>query len=99
MTGVNALEVIPSRQLSVNADKTRNLYQFDSTNHDKLLTYDNVTESKKLTDDITKLSGIDTKFKSVAPEQPFCDRGDGTDRRNARTNLKHHKVNLENSPK
>ena len=86
-----------SKKAFIPADKTRNMYEMDKSQHDKLL-QENITKTYKKSDR-TKYNEINTEAKTIATKLKIQDRATQLAKKQAFITLKDHKENFENAPK
>lgn len=79
------------------ADKSRNLYQLEKHNYEKLLT-ENITSNYKLAPE-NSADVINANIKPIASSLGIADRLETMNKRNAFITLKDHKENFQNRPK
>ena len=86
-----------SKKAFIPADKTRNMYKMDKSQHDKLL-QENITKTYKKSD-TNKYNEINTEAKTIAIKLKIQDRATQLAKKQAFITLKDHKENFENAPK
>ena len=86
-----------SRNILVFADKTRNVYELNKNQYEKLLR-ENVTKTYRKADDQTE-DNINHDLKHIATKLGVCDRVEKMAQRQAFISLKDHKENFTNNPK
>ena len=86
-----------SKKAFIPADKTRNMYEMDKSQHDKLL-QENITKTYQKSDR-TKYNEINTEAKTIATKLKILDRATQLAKKQAFITLKDHKENFENAPK
>ena len=86
-----------SKKALIPADKTRNMYEMDKSQHDKLL-QENITKTYKKSD-TNKYNEINTEAKTIATKLKIQDRATQLATKQAFITLKDHKENFENAPK
>ena len=86
-----------SSKAFIPADKTRNFYEIDIEQHEKLL-HDNITAAYKKTDKNT-VNQINKEAKCIAKELKIDNRTETIAEQEAFITLKDHKENFEQNPK
>ena len=86
-----------SKKAFIPADKTRNMYEMDKSDYDKLL-QENITKTYKKCD-IKTYDNINMEAKRIASKLNIQDRAMQLAKQQAFITLKDHKENFENSPK
>ena len=86
-----------SKKVLVFADKTRNLYEMDKGQYEKLLR-ENVTKMYRNADDKTE-ENISHELKNITNKLEVSDRVEKMVQRQAFISLKDHKENFQNNPK
>ena len=86
-----------SNKAFIAADKTRNMYEMNKSDYDKLL-LENITKTYKKSS-TNKYNEINTEAKTIATKLKIQDRATQLARKQAFITLKDHKENFENIPK
>ena len=86
-----------SKKVLVFADKTRNLYEMDKGQYEKMLR-ENITKTYRKADDKTE-ENINHELKHITNKLEVPDRVEKMAQRQAFISLKDHKENFQNNPK
>ena len=86
-----------SKKVLVFADKTRNLYEMDKGQYEKMLR-ENITKTYRKADDKTE-ENINHELKHITDKLEVSDRVEKMAQRQAFISLKDHKENFQNNPK
>ena len=86
-----------SKKVLVFADKTRNLYEMDKGQYEKMLR-ENITKMYRKADDKTE-ENINHELKHITNKLKVSDRVEKMAQRQAFISLKDHKENFQNNPK
>ena len=86
-----------SDKVLVFADKSRNVYELDKTQYEKLLR-ENITKSYRKADE-QSVNSVNQELNDIATKLDIGDRIKSTARQQAFISLKDHKENFQNNPK
>jgi len=87
-----------SKKAFIAADKTRNMYEMNKSDYDKLL-MENITKTYNKKSNINKYNAINREAKTIATKLKLQDRATQLAKKTAFITLKDHQENFENTPK